>query len=119
MHEYQAGAPMERVPMDFLGPLPKTPRGNEHILMMVDQFTKWSWPGRGPPKDARSAKVNRPVEICPVAECCSEVSRMHAATHLPGIFDDQLEPTEELMRRISVLKICKSRLLGSNDWWIM
>ena len=41
MHEYQAGAPMERVHIDFLGPLPKTPRGNEHILMMVDQFTKW------------------------------------------------------------------------------
>ena len=41
MKEYQAGAPMERVHIDFLGPLPKTPRGNEHILMMVDQFTKW------------------------------------------------------------------------------
>ena len=39
--EYVAGAPMERVHIDFLGPLPKTPRGNEHILMMVDQFTKW------------------------------------------------------------------------------
>ena len=39
---------------------------------------------------------------------------MHAAKYLPGIFDDQLEPTEELMRRrISVLKICESRLLGS------
>ena len=41
MKEYQAGAPMERVHIDFLGPVPKTPRGNEHILMMVDQFTKW------------------------------------------------------------------------------
>lgn len=41
MIEYQAGAPMERVHIDFLGPLPKTPRGNENILMMVDQFTKW------------------------------------------------------------------------------
>jgi transposase InsO family protein len=39
--EFQAGAPMERVHIDFMGPLPKTPRGNEHILMMVDQFTKW------------------------------------------------------------------------------
>ncbi len=39
--EYQAGAPMERVHIDFMGPLPKTARGNEHILMMVDQFTKW------------------------------------------------------------------------------
>ncbi len=41
MQEYQAGAPMERVHLDFMGPLPKTTRGNEYILMMVDQFTKW------------------------------------------------------------------------------
>ena len=38
---YQAGAPMERVHLDFIGPLPKTPQGNQYILMMVDQFTKW------------------------------------------------------------------------------
>ena len=41
MTEYQAEAPMEHVHLDFLGPLPKTKRGNEYILMMVDQFTKW------------------------------------------------------------------------------
>ena len=41
MQEYQAGAPMERVHIDFLGPLPKTHRDNEYILVMVDQFTKW------------------------------------------------------------------------------
>ena len=41
MQEYQASAPMERVHVDFLGPLPKTTRGNEYVLMMVDQFTKW------------------------------------------------------------------------------
>ena len=39
--EYQAGAPMERVHIDFIGPLPRTERGNEHCLMMVDRFTKW------------------------------------------------------------------------------
>ncbi len=32
---------MERVHLDFLGPLPKTAKGCEYILMMVDQFTKW------------------------------------------------------------------------------
>ena len=32
---------MEIVHLDFLGPLPKTLRGNEYVLMMVDQFTKW------------------------------------------------------------------------------
>lgn len=41
LKSYQAGAPMERVHLDFLGPLPKTPNGNEYVLMMVDQFTKW------------------------------------------------------------------------------
>ena len=41
MTEYQAGTPMERVHIDFIGPLPKTERGNEHCLVMVDQFTKW------------------------------------------------------------------------------
>jgi transposase InsO family protein len=38
---YHAGAPMERVHLDFLGPLPKSSRGNEHVLVIVDQFTKW------------------------------------------------------------------------------
>ena len=41
MTSFHAGAPMERVHLDFLGPLPKTPKGNEYILVMVDQFTKW------------------------------------------------------------------------------
>ena len=39
--QYQAAVSMERVHLDFLGPLPETPRGNVNILMMVDQFTKW------------------------------------------------------------------------------
>ena len=39
---YQAGLPMERVQLDILGPFkPKTRRGNTHILMMIDQFTRW------------------------------------------------------------------------------
>ena len=38
---FQAGSPMERVHLDFLGPLPRTAAGNENILVLVDQFTKW------------------------------------------------------------------------------
>ncbi|VDI20678.1 COMPASS component SPP1 [Mytilus galloprovincialis] len=38
---YHSGYPMERVHLDFIGPLPKTERGNENVLMMVDQFSKW------------------------------------------------------------------------------
>ena len=40
--QYHAGAPMDRVMMDILGPLSKTPRGNAVILMLIDQFTKWT-----------------------------------------------------------------------------
>lgn len=39
--QYHAGAPMERVHIDFLGPLPETSSGNTNILVMIDQFTKW------------------------------------------------------------------------------
>ena len=38
---YHAGAPMERVHIDILGPLQLSRSGNKYILMMVDQFTKW------------------------------------------------------------------------------
>ena len=41
MTEYHAGVPMESVHIDYLGPHPKTNKGNEHILIIVDQFTKW------------------------------------------------------------------------------
>jgi transposase InsO family protein len=41
MTQYHARAHMERVHLDFLGPLPRTAKGNEYILVMVDQFTKW------------------------------------------------------------------------------
>jgi hypothetical protein len=36
-----AGAPMERINIDFLGPLPLTPRQNRHLLVVTDSFTKW------------------------------------------------------------------------------
>lgn len=41
MIKYQTGVSMERVHLDFLGPLPKFTAGNSNILVMVDQFTKW------------------------------------------------------------------------------
>ena len=35
------GAPLDRLSMDILGPLPQTPRGNNYILVVNDCFTKW------------------------------------------------------------------------------
>ena len=38
---YHAGAPMERVHLDILGPFVPSLRGNQYVLVLVDQFTKW------------------------------------------------------------------------------
>ncbi|BHF58737.1 hypothetical protein SprV_0100169200 [Sparganum proliferum] len=37
----QAGYPNEIVGVDLMGPMPPSPRGNRHILVLVDFFTKW------------------------------------------------------------------------------
>ena len=36
-----ATAPIERIAIDILGPLPKTVSGNEYIMVISDYFTKW------------------------------------------------------------------------------
>ena len=41
MKLYHSGAPMERIAMDILGPLPETYRGNKYVLCIGDYFTKW------------------------------------------------------------------------------
>ncbi len=37
---FPARAPLESVALDLLGPLPKSKRGNTHILVIVDRFSK-------------------------------------------------------------------------------
>ena len=39
--QYHAGAPLDRVHIDILRPLPPSKDGNVYILMLVNQFTKW------------------------------------------------------------------------------
>ena len=41
LQQYAVGAPLERVAMDILGPLPKSDRGNVYVLVIGDYFTKW------------------------------------------------------------------------------
>ena len=41
LKRFGAGTPFQRIAMDFLGPLPSTSRGNKHILVVSDYFTKW------------------------------------------------------------------------------
>ena len=41
LQQYQVGAPMERVGVDFIGPFPTTDDGNRYVLVAMDYFTKW------------------------------------------------------------------------------
>ena len=38
---YHAGSPIDRVHIYILGPLVETPRGNQYVFVIVDQFSKW------------------------------------------------------------------------------
>ncbi|KRX79010.1 Retrovirus-related Pol polyprotein from transposon 17.6 [Trichinella sp. T6] len=42
MQPMTAGYPLQRVGMDILGPLEKTPSGNRYALVLTDYFTKWT-----------------------------------------------------------------------------
>ena len=41
MGRCMTGAPLERVAIDVMGPLPETVRGNKYIVVIGDYFTKW------------------------------------------------------------------------------
>jgi hypothetical protein len=41
LRQHRVGAPMERIAIDVLGPLPETHRGNKYVLVVGDYWTKW------------------------------------------------------------------------------
>jgi hypothetical protein len=42
MKKYRVGNPMERIAADILGPLPRSNKGNEFVLVVSDYFTRWT-----------------------------------------------------------------------------
>ena len=42
LHDIRVGAPMDRLDTDILGPLPTSESGMKYILLVQDQFTKWT-----------------------------------------------------------------------------
>ncbi|PNF15527.1 hypothetical protein B7P43_G16595 [Cryptotermes secundus] len=41
MHQYNVGAPFERIAIDIAGPFPRSDQGNRYLLIAMDYFTKW------------------------------------------------------------------------------
>ncbi len=41
LQNYQAGAPMDWIHIDILGPFPVSSSGNKYVLIIIDQFTRW------------------------------------------------------------------------------
>jgi hypothetical protein len=41
MHQYNVGAPFERIAIDVLGPVPLSNQGNKYFLIAMDYCTKW------------------------------------------------------------------------------
>nr|XP_022294766.1 uncharacterized protein LOC111104889 [Crassostrea virginica] len=73
--KYHSGSPMERVHLDFLGPLPRTARGNEYVLVMVDQFTKWVECIPCPPRQRRLPLRQQSMSSSLVSDALSRFSR--------------------------------------------
>ena len=41
LKDYRAGAPIDRIGIDVLGPLPTSNQGNSYLLVVGDYFTRW------------------------------------------------------------------------------
>ena len=59
------GAPLERIAIDCMGPLPESDRGNKHILVVGDHFTKWMEAYAMPNQEAKTvARILSEEFIC-------------------------------------------------------
>jgi transposase InsO family protein len=52
MHQYNFGAPFERIAIDIAGLFPESDKGNRYLLIAMDYFTKWSEAYAIPTQDA-------------------------------------------------------------------
>ncbi|KAL6491500.1 hypothetical protein MHYP_G00018450 [Metynnis hypsauchen] len=73
LQTYQAGAPLDRLHLDILGPFPVSSSGNRYILVIIDQFTRcveaFAIPDQGAETTARKlvyqfvARFGAPLEL--------------------------------------------------------
>ena len=41
LQNYTVGHPMDRIPLDIIGPLPRSKRNNQYIYVIGDHFSRW------------------------------------------------------------------------------
>ena len=63
MGRMQVGEPLDRLSVDFLGPLPVTPRNNRYILLATDHFSKWVEIMAVPDQTAKTCANKLPNEV--------------------------------------------------------
>ena len=83
-------------------------------------MTKRSDPPAGherfqPPHQDQESRRTESCYMCPIPGCERPLTRSHALElHLPEVFDDRLEVTDDLTRqRVAVLRACASLVCGS------
>ena len=87
LHPYQPLVPFEFVFMDFIISLPRTPRGNKHIITMTEGFTKWC--DAMPCKDATASNAAKFLSDCIVHRFgVPEVVVTDNGSHFRGEFHD-------------------------------
>src|SRR6185295_14660 len=83
------GNPFEKIGIDFVGPLPVTPRGNKYIIVATDYLTKW--PEARPVSEATAATTaNFIYEDIICRHGCPQVILSDRGTHFRNQIVDNL-----------------------------
>jgi Integrase zinc binding domain/Integrase core domain len=89
LHPIPVGEPFHRIGMDYVGPLPKTTKGNRYIIVAMDYMTKW--PEAKPVKEATAeSTVNFVYEDIITRHGCPGIILTDRGTHFNNQLLDRL-----------------------------
>ncbi len=130
--DMRVGAPLDRISIDVLGPLPLTPRGNQFILVVADHFSKWTEAYAMPDQTAKTcadiiltefiSRFGCPIDIHSDQGRNFESNIFRELCHLLGIRKTRTSPRHpqgngqvERFNR-TLLKMIKSYIQHQEDW---
>ena len=104
---YNVGAPMERIAVDIMSPLPVTKQENKYLLVAIDYFTKWPEAYALPDQEARTVATVLVREFAcrfgTTLELHSEQGRITLATQVSMFVN------ENCFAVIETLYLCKMK----------